>query len=1005
MTKTHTVVYKQKFQATQEILDYHKNSNKAASVMTEFFLNIFGGIKENTIQNAIYDTSTKVNQEEEKIDANREKRSVNKSSNFPNPVILFYNWFTLEDISGVDESIAISIEDVIPRFKEYLIQDGMKIDQKWFDCLNATVKSAIFIENEGTQKSQDRTWVDRRLGHSKLINQIKIRPETIDYILKNPDFPLQKKPVDSHSFCGAFFSNMFGKGNKSDFSKSRNKIESLKNFIENNPCENLHSSCCNFLGIANNLEPHDINKKIFGKQGRPSKLVNYLGNKIEPLTKKDVLGFIKDQLGKNDYRLSQPNDPNVNNIVEYLKKEIKLPYVREYYVEFASMAIERIKSHRKNSLNMIARRSKLERNLPNIPQWLLQPINNWCISKKQKIHGREQTYLSDGDINKKIIKTIKESFTGNYIGTINLIEKNYRNKRNNFAFLKMIANLLDQNNSSIIMLDDLLEYQEKTKNQFDFVRFRSPRLARFINLPNHPQFGNSRPNAKYISSSGNIHKYEISILTSNGAKNIEINTGNKRASRDLLSNNIMDGKQVARRNNLVVIDEDTNFASLIPMLKNKTTISSNSGIKLVVRDNKSYLYVNFALPIKKCLKIDDIKRLEVGWKFMSFDPGIRNNITFCIGEVIQPKYKTPYKDDKDRYCIPIQNTEKAIRIIEVGTLKEEDFKRNDKVAITTRLEYESSSKNTILEAQNLFTELKNAKLVDGECPTKMPVFIKSVISAIKYYAKKEEKPDFKWLLDLTNILKYNSWNTGHLSYIRIINLKDLKSLYQLYQKKNPQILWIEDSLNYITKKIFNVREERVRRITNLVCQKALKHKVKVVFPENTTLDVHFKSSKWMMKRVDIWTPKKLLEQCQKQLNPFGIFVRNVVSDYSSHYDFSNFDKMKPRWDNLSINEIREEIKYYSSLINVGSKSTNELYRNEIESYLGKNGYSWNNWEEMKVKPDLFPRKGGKYYFSDLAGKIGSDENAAMYLLIKGILDLFEINRKTKKLNSLHRVDG
>lgn len=985
--ETHPVVYKNLIRnVPKDAITYYKMANQATAVMSEFFLSLYGAITPAFTRYTSYKTAKKAGKKKDK--------SNNTFSCF---ITLFFNWFTLEDIEGVNKHLCLQSQDVIPRYLSYLQEFNITIDSKWLEALQATVNSAI----PDDPNKLDRTWVDRRLGFSFLNKKLNFSPESINSIFNNTRFPLQETAVDAHSYCRDLFSIIWGEGEKSDFETAGNKITALEAFVSSLPSdENLQSVCCKFLGLRTEMAAKDINSS-FGMKGTPSTLAKFLAKKID-LDRDQLIRVIR---GRNDvieFRKNMPKDPAWLTLRDEICQTLNLPYDPEYFCEFASKAIERIKSNRKNALNTLIRRYDIDRTNPNIPEWLKEPIDKWCEDHKQP-------HLWDSDVGG--LQQIKQAFNGSYTGTVLLLEKKSRNRRQTFAFLKMLANVLDQR-PEVEMLDAVKDYKTYAENCFDFMRLRSPRLARFTNLPDHPQFGVSRPHASYKSTKDSAHIYRLDILTPTGKKTIEIVTYNKRASADLAHGN---GKHVvSRRNKLLAMDCAMPMSELLPQLLSKKksvpTIAANSGIKLVQDGDNYYIYVTYNLPIKKCLPLSAFAELSVGYKFLAFDPGIRKNITYAIGEIIRiPADVTKPYIKNDMVELPVGN-QKAIRVLEplvsnfskTNSIREEDFKRQGNYSLC-RLE-SKAARSVDDEAKLLFADLVKAELIykDAICPEKMPAFISAAIAAIRRYAKQSENPDHQLLWRLNQILCNCSRNTGHLSYEKIINLKNLKSLYQLYQRKNPAD-WIEKSLNYAMDKIRNTREERFRRITNLICQKAIQNKVKAVIAENTCLDVHYKAPKAMMKKTDIWTPRRVLDQCKTQLNPLGIFFRTVISDYSSHTDFADYS-MKPRYADLSADEIRKEIEYYEILRKPNRRkpdvpSTDEIYRNAIQDWLANHGCNWDNWQDnLVLKTERFPRKGGQWFPCSLTNDwIDSDVNAAIYFLRKGILSFASAKVPKSKL--------
>ncbi len=295
--------------------------------------------------------------------------------------------------------------------------------------------------------------------------------------------------------------------------------------------------------------------------------------------------------------------------------------------------------------------------------------------------------------------------------------------------------------------------------------------------------------------------------------------------------------------------------------------------------------------------------------------------------------------------------------------------------------------------------LTQLDIVDGDCPAEYMAFIQRVTSGLQWYWKWTDKPEIRTIDMLTEILKTRGRKSGHNSYGRILNIKRLKSLYQCAIRKMDNVgtktptEW-KEGLEYATKKLKNLRGERARTIVNLICQKAIQHKVKAVFIENTCLDIHQKMPKAMLHKIDIWTPRHILMLCEQQVHPLGISVIVRPSKLSSHKDFFSHNT-KPRLEKLSAEMIRKEVAYYSKIKKIFGE-TMRLYIDGMKDFLASEGTSMDSFDlPARTKPYLCPMKGGKFFDSDLLGLIDADENAAMYFLVEGLKSLLTMTKKPR----------
>jgi hypothetical protein len=943
---THLVCYKYrvaketKSDIIKNLDQYYATANKGYDLFIDFFLNLFGGINKNNLSNAKYKFSGE-----------------NVSYTFPDEVILFYHWFSRETFSNQD-NIVIPTE-LLNRLETYYLEQNIVVPDNIWNIIHATVNV----------QEDNKVWVDRRAGFKSL----NINNSFITWLTNSKDFPLQEKNVtDSITYCRDLFSIIFGDGNKSDFKAYGEKIESLRQFIAL-PEDQIINKCREHLGINSEIkEAKDINKNIFGgKSGTPSKIAKLLAN-TQPVDEasKKLKDAINSAIDRSNHRIQQPKE-DFTKIIKNFADVIGHDYKADYYCEFGSKALERIKSNRRNALNTFYRRTTLDCAKPTINPLLEDMIQKY----KQKKDSKDQECLTFGDING--LKDVQEW------GSAIEAEKNSRNRRANYALLKNLESLNCEN-----WIEEVENYQKYDENLCDFRRLRTPTLCRFTIKSDHPQFGVSRPAVSFNLQS---QTWTLNLL---GAKASFV-CKNKRANNDLHNN----GEHTAPRNTKLIAQS---FGVPLNTIKSE---HNRQGVKLVKTKKGFYLYVTYQLRCKPYIATKELANLTDGHRFLSVDPGIRESMMFSVGEIVRvpsTENRLYYKDDKGLHRVRIDEG-KYVRILEVGSIREEDFHRSNSNIFIDRFNT-LNSRITNEQEQKFWNFLLDLEIVNEECPEKYLSFLSNVTRSLKWYWKTNPNPDFKTIADLTNIMKNNSRNTGDCSYKRIISLKDLRSIYQscihLLEKPDKRKVfgadkvttWLTESLQYVTDKIYNLREERTRRIVNLLAQKAVKYHAKMVFLEKTNLDVHASMSKQMSKRIDIWTPKRILELADKQLKPLGINLFLMNSRLSSHTDFADHNISQPRYEDLPESVILSEIKYYKKL-KKSSSSRKNLYKNAIIAELSKMG---TNLEECRL---VFPQnarvlrfpydRGGKWFPSS-AGWINADENAAMYFLISGLRFLWKI---------------
>lgn len=1014
----HSVCYKflafPNDQDKASLKDFYLNANKASDVFSDLFLNLFGGIKPKTLTYARFKLGKRKDKREEKY--------------YPDAVTLFFNWFTFEDSQFTNPNLRLSSEEVYPTFVSYCKELNVKIDNNWAESIKATINSSDGL----------RTWVNRFKGNKLLKSELCMSESTLEWFFKNPEFPLQDKEVAATTYCRSLLSILWGEDAKTNWNMVGDKVRKLRE-LTNTPINLLRKKCCDALGITTTMMAKDINKKVFGKPGRPNELSLFLSGNYDARIEGNKFGskefqeLLNKTLSNSDFRSSMPkefkNGLSAKLLVK-LQKETGLPYVFSFFGEFASKAIQRIRSHRSNSLNAIFRRLNINREKPPIHDDLEQAIIKWQVDK-------QQLCLTDGDI--AGLKDVESYYDDNLEHAVISAEKNSKSRRANYAFLKMAAKYPGDN----VFVEEkyvdysgvqktrkvrkwfylMRAYQRYSQNEYDFYRLKTPILAKFQLKPDHPSYGKSRPNSTF---SPEKKEYFIEILTPQGIKKLNILVANKRAYQEIYN---ATGEEIApRRTKLVAA------AYEIPLDKVKSA-ATEEGMKLVFNDEKVYFYQTYKLPSKRIETLEEIKTLNPRCRFLALDPGIRESMTYAVGETFRQspdkekllyhvtckcghefgKKKTGPNDAQEicgcgalrKFAVPhVKISDKWMKIIDCGSIKEHDFVRNDTKRSVCRLHSTSSKDTNKLhiwdkEKHSVITDtvcgdywnyLRSLKLVDKDCPSEYHQFIKDCVNVLSWYWRCNESPDLTTLEVLTTILKSRSHHSGDNSYVRILSIKRLKSIYQTavkiisepnVRKMNVSVVpqWLSEGLEYATKKVKNLRNERARRIVNLVCQKAIEHKVKIVFLEDTCLDVHMKMPKAMLRRIDIWTPRHVKELCEMQLNPLGIRVQLMHSKLSSHTDFYNHDSEQPRYDNLTSQMIRAEVDYYRKIKKVIGKRMG-IYLREIKGILASLG---TNMEECNIHKSMkFPRNGGKFFDSELLGMIDADENAAMYFLIKGV---------------------
>ena len=170
MANTHSVSYQFRYDNNAPLLAYYEAANRAGAETMEFFLNLWGGIKPTMLTHAKYRTAKK-----------SEKNGENKTR-FPDAVILFHHWFSLEDKDGADPRLVVQVPDVMPRFKSYL--NNVPVDAAWLDALQATVNSIYF--DLQPDEEPDRVWVDRHRGFLEMNKKLGFTEATLNWIFSNP---------------------------------------------------------------------------------------------------------------------------------------------------------------------------------------------------------------------------------------------------------------------------------------------------------------------------------------------------------------------------------------------------------------------------------------------------------------------------------------------------------------------------------------------------------------------------------------------------------------------------------------------------------------------------------------------------------------------------------------------------------------------------------------------------------------------------------------------------
>lgn len=916
-TKTTQVCYRNFVTADPDGMAraYHAAFNRLAAWFSDkFFLNLFGRLRRDTLANARYEIDKKSNKDK-------------SGEQFPDEIILFFNWFSLEDAKGAENAVAAG--DVYAQFAAYCKADGLPIDPRWAETLKAT---ALAIDPETS------TWVDRRR------NKLPLAPATTDWLFGKKNFILQETAPDCMVYAGQLLSDIWGDGAKADWGRSGKLVASLQQFSKLQPHQ-IREAALAELGLTADATPNTVTKAL-GKIGRPSQLCNFLGGKTKIKEVAEFEAMIDKEIGRSKEG-GCPDDHGFNVLLEQVQKDTGLPYSRSHYADAAAKALERITSNRKNNLNAIWSRHTIDRTKPVTPDWLEKALKRW-------MSDREQPYLTGGD--KEGFTTVQRFWTGSWAASVEAAKKHARrNGRFNTPLLEYLAAKADENTAA-----QAIAYADWGYQEHKFHSLRPWRLARFTNKPDHPRFGNSRPAVKFPET--DRLDYQIQILTPKGKAAITLPTVNKRLRQEMFGAGTV---EAPRRTKLFAALHGTAVDNIKPTAQPK-------GLKLKVDGDALYCHVNYEHALPEPTPRDELAKLAVGSRFLGVDPGIRKNITYAVGEIVSSARKDNYTEGKTPYVYLAPG--RHVKITEVGHLRERDFwyGQADSRRRTCRLESDTSDPVTP-ELVKCWKRLRGAGLVKNDCPETKLDFLCGAAGALLAHSR-QKAPNPSHLLDVLETLKIESRRSGACSYKRIKALMNLKRALHAVARKAPQD-WVGANIDFMTDKIRHLREDRSCRTPNLISAKAVATGCRAVFIENTSLDVHAPMSRNMKRNIDIWTPRRVVEKARQQLKTLAVECVLQASQYSSHADFAT-GREKPRYDTLSADMIAGEIQYWQDRKNDGR--TDALYRAEVNR-LGR--------DTLDKK---YPKRGGRYYKSDLLGWIDADQNAAMGFLVAGLKNL--VNR-------------
>jgi len=946
------------------IFDTHSLYMRAADVMSEVSLNIWGSIKARYIPDNV------------KID---------------HAELCFVSWFSVEEVAATPKEKQLNRTEIVARFKKYWHEDAALNDAKLDDNTIQLFAFAPINDNF--------CFVDRRESFNEWNASIGFTDNDLDILFNYPKFPYPKVG-DSYIFWRGFHSNQYGVGKKDD---SESKIEFYTQLLS----EDIWGDANTFLDKLG-TERIDLMNKLWLRSPSSLQIAVSAGKVYNIKTLRTSIVKSLESYIERRRVLSDAKD----RLLRYIDSKIGTELDRDHWSNVIGLAWSRLMSIRSGCLNQIAMRKELTLKLREsesvstmievLNEYIAEEIircnvTNYRLNKKQ-LNGIEQFLYhfnqSSGNDFETAFTNAKNDYLAKYsrFGSKRLME---------FVASPKVYNLL--HGSPKTSADLFLKAFEFVDTKY--VLDNRTNFGGYVGFTNNPagvMFGDSRPTIKYNYTDADIagerHLGSVTIpLYDKGTNQFverTITIKSKRAISEVFYHIEGGENKLYKRHKHSIAAADGNESynlidPVVPKVGRKICGARLNAPTTKWTNSQQWKWYLSLAPKLTPAKINVNDRVIMGVNL-----GWRNPVAYAtlglteFGEV-------PVKVDD----------ELSIKL----TVHDHGMIGHSLTAIgkSTDVLYDTGRHLTSNEVEqfNALCELFNSTTrftTNSVCC----VSVGTLAGHVKYTMRKYGVTDYhrQTLLMLAELMSPSFLGTtpsrsfngdlGGLSSSRIDALEQLKQAFSTYGS-----LAVDEQISAISyridKKWWNLRKERYKVTASIIADLAIKNKVRCIAIDKPDDLVSSVNSSWMNLRISSWYRRKIVEQLKRALEPLGIEVLLEFTHFNSHLDLD--ETSLPRLYKITnetpkdvIVKIAKKLECYCSN-SMSKHGTDMLYRESVTAMF--DDVAWQNIVKqinsmLQTEDEVFvPYRTGNFSFSKFVGRIdtsgGADIRAAAIMAIRG----------------------
>ena len=876
---------------------------------SEVWLNVLGGCDHDMVAHSPMSTYRLA----KKADATRQKSEIDGF--IPVPVVLFSNWFSLET-GDKNHPFTVAPYHVMPAFRRYLKSTTCPPD--WLKVIEAQIYST----------REDARWVDRRQFFSDWNRHIGMDRSDLAQILANPDFALQeKKDVDAGKFSRDITGIWWGNGDKTKWGDAVTIYEGLLHVAKSNG-DNLRAAMLHHLGVEPGPHIEALVYESLGCRGRPNALCNFLSGQSNT-DAHAVVKMIEAQLGKSVYRSTTAQRPWMKHLLAYLETNIGVDYFEDevsrqaQFAQMSGLALEKLKSTRKNYYNQMVERLKCL-DAPNPHPLVAAWIERYKTQKGQK------GCLADNQVNGIVDVCHYWRGAKDLQAATTQAQQDLTGRPGHFDFFHYLAGQVQEHghDKEEDWAKIILDYQKWDEDRHRLASLRTPLFSHSTKeSPARPWFGVSRPTGQILDKTEvrvagkvTVHHALLNLYDGRRFVDIEVPFVSDRMSREILF--CKDGTPVARNHSLVRQHLGLPVDAPVAVRQDRCGIMLDP----VEKDGKRswHLRFTFRLDAEKPLTRKEIAQLKPGLRIVSIDQGVREAAAYAVWEVVNrpwlPKTGTFHVGTDAavyrRLSDPKGDSYVWLRLVEDGFIRERQKINQGPLQGKVRCRLTDDIDTPINDNEaSLWNKLKAKGILKYECPKMALAFNRELAIACRRHLRgqikalwesvplgqdemrkatvivlAQKKPLDKGLLMTVINQAHSRVSIGGLSYRRIRTLQEIKRACSAYLSVHPHD---QDAAGYLVEfeqKLKEVRRERVRVVANKVLTVMIQHKARVLVIEDLTIDRSAKKAKELNRTIDVWCPKRVIQELQTQAQMYGFFVLPVAAQYTSHLDFAQDGK-------------------------------------------------------------------------------------------------------------------